>query len=86
MVRRLVNPNVPFPNFEVLVTEQGSRKELYIAVDHYFRPDASDDRGVICLGLGSLDKQEFEHEVDKLIGQLQTLKQLASKDFQLRSS
>ncbi|MBL8883814.1 MAG: hypothetical protein JNL45_12265 [Hyphomicrobium sp.] len=68
-------------NFSILVTEHNRRKELWIEVDHYFIPDASQDRKAIVLGLGGLDAKEFCSEVDKLIQQLERLKALAAREF-----
>lgn len=70
-----------FENFSILATEDNGRIELWIEVDHYFLPDASEDRKAIVLGLGGLDSKEFNKEVDKLIDQLQQLKPLAAKQF-----
>lgn len=82
MVRRLTLSDEPFPSFQVLVATRAGKDELYVEVDHYRIPEESDERNVICVGLGGLDAKEFAYEVDKLISQLQRLKVLAKKHFE----
>lgn len=83
-VRRLKISKDGYDPFEVLITDKAGREELWVAVDHYIVPDASADRKVICLGLGGLDAKEFDYEVDKLISNLNALKQLAANHFAKR--
>lgn len=80
-VKRLSSPKHVMPSFEVLVTHKSGRDELWIAVDHFVVPDASDDRKVICVGLGALDAREFERVADDLIDQLNEMKRLSVKHF-----
>lgn len=83
-VRRLKLSKDGMDTFEILVTNNGYRDELWVTVDHYIRPDASDDHKVICLGLGGLDAKEFDRQVDSLIEELKQLKPMAARHFSAR--